>query len=139
MDFLKGRIDEIRVTEKTYSGDGEAEAMQRQINQYMGRMVTKEQLEKLKKQSGEIAGTEERAKEIEKTVEEQKEAAELDEQMLALMQLVDGITVSDGKISCRNEFIKMFAVKGEKSQNFGISVPAISKKMKEYLDNTPRH
>ena len=139
MDFLKGRIDEIRVTEKTYSGDGEAEAMQRQINQYMGRMVTKEQLDKLKKQSGEIAGTEERAKEIEKTVEEQKEAAELDEQMLALMQLVDGITVSDGKISCRSEFIKMFAVKGEKSQNFGISEPAVWKKMKEKLDNTPRH
>ncbi|MCH5266068.1 MAG: hypothetical protein J1F02_09225 [Lachnospiraceae bacterium] len=136
-DFLQGQLQEIQVTEKTYSGDNEAEALQQQVNQYMGRRVTKEQLSKLREQSQAVANTDTQAKEIEKTVEEQKELAELDEQLLVLMRLVDGISVARGKISCENEFIKMFATGAKKSQNFGITEPVVWEKMKGKLDDTP--
>ena len=46
MDFLTCGLNGIQVTDKVYLGDDEAKALQQEINRYMGRLVTKEQLQK---------------------------------------------------------------------------------------------
>lgn len=138
MDFMKGEIQKIQVTKKTYLGDQKAEPLQKEINQYMLRKVTKAQLEKWVKKSGDITKTEKQAEEIEETVKEEKEAAQLDKELLELMKLVDGISVSGGRVFCEDEFIKMFAVGEKKGQNFGVTESAVWEKMKPHLDSTPR-
>ena len=76
MDFLDGGIDDIQVKNKVYLGDNHAEALQKQIRSYMGRVVTKEQLQKVLHSSNDLKKVEKSAKNIETTVENQKKAAE---------------------------------------------------------------
>lgn len=137
MDFFRGQIQSIQVKNKVYLGDNQAEPLQEEITQCMARKVTGEQLKKLLKKSESVIQTEKQAEEIERTVEEEREAAKLDEQLLELMRLVDGISVSGGTITCEDEFIKMFATKEKKSQNFAVTENAVWKKMKDKLDDTP--
>lgn len=137
MDFFRGQIQGIRVTDKTYLGDNCAEPLQEEICQYMERKITGTKLKEFLQKSESVQKTEEQAKEIEETVEEERETAELDEQLLELIRLVDGITVSDGKISCEDTFIKMFATGEKKGQYFAVTENAVWEKMKDRLDDTP--
>lgn len=72
MDFLDGGIDDIQVKNKVYLGDNHAEPLQKQIRSYMGRVVTKEQLQKVLHSSNDLKKVEKSAKNIETTVENQK-------------------------------------------------------------------
>lgn len=137
MDFFRGQIQGVQIADKVYLGDNQAAALQKEINYYMTRKITKEQLEKFLKKSEKVLQTEKQAKEIEETVEEEREAAEMDKQFLELMRLVDGISVSDGGIRCEDEFIKMFATGEIKGQNFSITENKVWEKMKEKIDDTP--
>lgn len=138
MDFLTGELRQLEVTEKTYVGDREAAPLQEEIVQYMARSLTKKQLNKFLKKSEDVSTGEQTAKEIEDSVEEQKEEAELDEQLIELMKLIDGISVSSkGKVSCAKQFVKMFVVNEKKGQDFGITESLVWKKMKKRLDDTP--
>lgn len=139
MDFLRGEIHRITVTDKTYLGDHKAAALQQEINEFMSRKLAKDQLKKWLGQSAEAESADKEAEEIEDAVEQQREMAELDQQLLKLMKWIDGITVSDGTISCEDEFVKMFAVGEKKSQNFGVNESAVWKKMKKHLDDSPLH
>lgn len=136
MDFLEGGLEEVRVTNRIYLGDDGANALQKEINSYMGRVVTKKQLKKFLSQSKELEGIEEEAKEIEETVEQEEKAAEMDAELLELMELVDGISVSDGKVTCAEEFVKMFATGEKKGQNFGVTEGTVWKKMKPHIDDS---
>ena len=137
MDFLSGGIQQILVTDRTYLGDDGAAALQREINQYMLRRLTEKQLEKWQNESSDILQSQDTAGEIENTVEQQREMADLDGQLLKLMKWIDGITVSDGKIYCEKEFIKMFGTGEMKGQNFGVTTEAVWNKMKKHIDHTP--
>lgn len=139
MDFLAGGIRQIRVKDKTCLGDHGAAALQEEIGQYMLRRLTKKQLEKWQKKTSDLLRSQEAAEEIEETVDRQREAAELDAQLLKLMKWIDGITVSKGRVHCEKEFIKMFAAGEIKSQNFGIGTEVVWKKMKMHIDDTPRN
>ncbi len=138
MDFMEGSLTSLSLTDKVYVGDDGAAALQSEINQYMGRVVTKEQLQKLLSRFNKLTDLEDKAEEIEETVEKEQDVAELDEELLDLMKWIDGITVSDGKVSCEDEFIKMFCVKKKKSQNFGITEGVVWKQMKGNIDETTR-
>lgn len=138
MDFLEGSVMEIEAKQKIYAGDHGATALQKEINQYMGRIVTKEQVSKFLEDTKKLKHIEEDAQKIEETVKQEEQAAKLDVQLLKLMKLVDGISVSNGKISCETEFIKMFATKEKKGQNFGVTEGAVWKKMKPHIDDLPQ-
>lgn len=138
MDFLNGVIQKLQVTDKVYLGDEGAAALQTEIQASMLRRLTKKQLSKWLGRTTEITGTEGMAEDIEKTVDQQREAARLDRHLLRLMEWTDGITVTDGKVSCAGEFVKMFAVKEIKSQNFGITENVVWKRMKGKIDETPQ-
>ena len=138
MDFLDGGIDDIQVKNKVYLGDNHAEALQKQIRSYMGRVVTKEQLQKVLNSSNDLKKVEKSAKNIETTVENQKKAAECYTDLLELMRLVDGITVAGGTIICEQEFAKMFVTGECKGQNFGVTEGAVWKQMKKNLDQSTK-
>lgn len=137
-DFLSGHLTDLEVTHKTYLGDDKAAALQQEITDYMGREVTKEGLEKLLQKSSQLGKIEEKAKEIEQNVKEEKEEAKLDQQLLEFMKLVDGISVSDGKISCSRDFVKCFAVKEKRGENFSVTEAAVWNKMKKHIDESTR-
>lgn len=137
MDFLSGEIRQVKITDKTYLGDEGAAPLQKEINQYMLRRLTKKQLEKWRNKSSDVLQSQDTAEDIEDTVEQQREMAELDGQLLKLMKWIDGITVSNGRISCEKEFIKMFGTGQIKGQNFGVTTDAVWKKMKKHIDRTP--
>ena len=138
MDFLDGGIDDIQVKNKVYLGDNHAEALQKQIRSYMGRVVAKEQLQKVLHSSNDLKKVEKSAKNIETTVENQKKAAECYTDLLELMRLVDGITVTGGTIICEQEFVKMFVTGECKGQNFGVTEGAVWKQMKKNLDQSTK-
>ena len=137
-DFLAGHLTDLEVLHKTYLGDDKAAALQQEITDYMGREVTKEGLDKLLRQSSQFQTIEEKAKEIEQSVEEEKEEAKLDRQLLEFMEMVDGISVSDGKISCCKDFVKCFAIKEKRGENFSVTETAVWDKMKKYIDERTR-
>ncbi len=136
VSMLAGEISSIEVDNITYLGDDGAAALQKEINTYMSRKVTKDQLEKLLSQSQKLSEIESQAKEIEETVQEEKELAQLDVQVLELMKLIDGVTVVDGTPQCEPAFVKMFATEKVKGQNFSITEPAVWNVVKEKLDDT---
>lgn len=138
MDFLEGSLDGLEVMDPVYAGDNGAAALQKEINQYMGRILTKEQLSKFLSSSKKLADVEADAKEIEDTVHQEEEAAKLDLELLELMELMDGISVSDGEVSCQKEFVKMFATGEKKGQNFGVTEGIVWEKMKPHIDDSVR-
>ncbi len=137
LDFFQGELRRLSVSERVYVGDNGAEALQKEITEYMKRREIEKQWKKFTNKSKELSEQEKAASEIEKSVEEQKEEAELDEQLIELMELVDGITVSRGKISCGKEFIKMFVTGKKECQRFGITNAKVWEKMSPRLDDTP--
>lgn len=138
-NFLSGHFTGTMVKNKTYVGDYEALPLQKEITDYMGRVVTKETLEKWTEKSSQLKKVEDDAKKLEEQVETEKNEAKLDEKLLQLMKLVDGISVYDGKIYCASEFVKMFAVCEKKGQNFGITEGRVWEKMEKQLDTTPKN
>lgn len=137
-NFLPGHLTGVNVKKKTYLGDYEARALQEEITDYMGRVATKEALDKWRKKCSQLSHVDKDAKAIEHEVETEKKEAELDKQILQLMKLVDGISVYDGTIYCEAEFVKMFAVGEKKGQNFSVTEGSVWKKVKEKLDATPK-
>lgn len=133
-DFLNGHITDVNVKNKKYVGDNQAEALQTEICDYMGRIVTKESFQKMKKEISSVENIDKEAKQIEKTVEKEKEAAKFDQQLLRLMYLVDGISIRRGRVVCANNFIKVFATKKIESHYFSINDATVWKKIKPKLD-----
>ncbi len=139
MDFLKGQTEEISVADRVRIGDEKAEPLQREIRQMMLHTLTKKQLKSFLNKTSDITDTDSRARDIEKTVEREQEAAKVDQELLKLMKLVDGISVSEGKVKGSRTFIKMFVTKKKKPQNFGVTQKAVWDAMKPGLDETPLH
>lgn len=134
--MLSGEMNSVEVENITYLGDDGAEALQKEINTYMSRKVTKAQLEKVLTQSKKLGEIDSQAKEIEETIQEEKEVAQLDMQVLELMKLIDGVTVVNGVPRCENAFVKMFVTEKVQGQNFSITEPVVWNVVKEKLDDT---
>lgn len=139
MDFLKGELTSLEVKEKTLVGDHKAEPLMREIVAYMERFATTEGLQKLMKKIGKFSEAEEQADQIEESVEEEREDKKLDDRIVRLMNLVDGIRISDsGKVTGTSWFAKKYAVKKDfDGADFGIQEATIWKAMKPKINKTP--
>lgn len=133
-DFLAGHLTSLDVIDKAYAGDNKAAALRQEITDYMGREVTKESLDKLLGKSSQLQNIEDEAKKMEETVEKEKEEAKMDRQLLELIRLVDGISVTNGKVSCCSDFVKCFATREKKGQNFSVTESVVWEKMKPQVD-----
>ena len=139
LDFLKGELTGLEITKKTRVGENGAEALSKEINAYMERFVTPDMLQKLMKKAGSLSDAESQAEEIERTVDEEREDKKLDERIVRLMRLVDGIRISSsGKVSGEDYFAKKFAVREDyKGEDFGIQEATIWKAMKPHINKNP--
>lgn len=137
-DFLAGHLTDLQIMEKTYIGDYEAAPLQEEIVEYRKRVATKDSIDKLLKKKTELQGIDQETERLEQEVKRQKEEAKQDQQVLELMKLVDGISVKNGRIHCRENFAKCFAVKEVKGQNYSVSEVSVWKKMKSKIDVTPQ-
>ena len=138
MSFLSGNIEELKVKDKILAGDDEAKPLQKEINAYMQREITTELLSKTLGKLGMMKNTEEDAKQLEETVEKEKEDTKLDKHIVKLMYLVDGVKVSKGRISTTRDLAKKFGQKKVlKGEDFGVMKQAVWTKMKKNINKTP--
>ena len=138
-DFLKGELSSLNISEKTYVGDDEAEPLAKEIREYMKRFVTSEGLKKLLGKVGQLSDVEDKAEQIEQTVEKEREDTKLDERILRLMLLVDGVRISkNGSVSCDSNFAKKYAtVKDYSGADFGIREAEVWKSVKRQINKNP--
>lgn len=139
LDFLGGELESLQVAKKTLAGDEGAEALQKEITAYMERYVTGNMLKKFLKKMSLFSGSEEKAEQIEKTVDEEKEDKKLDERILRLMQLVDGVRISrSGSVSVGEYFAKKFTTKKEfTGSDFGVQEATVWNAMKRRINSSP--
>lgn len=132
MDFLGGELTGVSVTDKTFAGDDKAKGLMDEITAYMERQMVGDGLGKLLKKFTKFGDADADAEQIEKTVDEQKEDKRLDERILRLMRLVDGVRVSArGGISVGSYFAKKFAtVKDFNGADFGVLDGTVWRAMK---------
>ena len=138
MDFLDGGIDDIQVKNKVYLGDNHAEPLQKADSLLHGTCCHKGTVTK---GVTFIKRFEKRWKSPQKYRDDggkSKKAAECYTDLLELMRLVDGITVTGGTIICEQEFVKMFVTGECKGQNFGVTEGAVWKQMKKNLDHSTK-
>ena len=138
-DFLKGELTSLEVKNRTLAGDRGAEALMQEIVVYMERYVAADGLGKLMKKMGKLSEAEGQAEQIENNVDEEREDKKLDDRIVRMMHLVDGIRISSsGKVSADTYFAKKFAVKEDyKGVDFGIQEATIWKAMKPRINKTP--
>lgn len=137
MDLLMGTFREIAVTEKFCAGDNGGEAIGNQITAYMEKTLAKKALEKYKKKKEVMQTSEKEAEKMDELVKEQEETAKLYKTLSSLIKLVDGISVSNGNISCEDNFVKSFCCKKEpEGIDYGITEISVWKKMKKNLDDS---
>lgn len=138
MNFFRGAFRNIQIKEKVSAGDNGAEPLAKEITAYMERRLPRNLLTKFTDTTENLQETERQAKEIEETVEEQRENASLDDLLLELMKLVDGISVSGGKVRCEPCFVKSFSTKKKlEGKEFGVTEAKVFQKMKPKIDTTP--
>ena len=138
-DFLSGELKEISVTDRTRVGDDEAEPLQKEINEYMKREAVSDTLTNFLNKTKKFSDIETQAEQIEDTVKEQKEDTKLDNLVLRLMYLVDGVHITKkGKISVAESFAKKFAtVKDYTGSDFGVWQSTVWNKIKSKINSTP--
>ncbi len=138
-DFLKGEMTGLEVTGKTYVGDDKARALMQEIITYMERHLTGGMLNKLMKKLGKFSSAEEDAKQIEKTVDEEREDKKLDDHIVRLMYLVDGVRISSsGNVKTQAYFVKKFSTETDYTgADFGIMEGKVWNEVKKHIDETP--
>lgn len=130
-DLYDGVLGDVKIDEKTYIGDDGADAMKRQISSFMKRQLASEAVEKFRQKVRPTETMEGKAGEIEKKVEEEKQAAQLDSNLLELMKLIDGAVCSNGTITGEKYFMKMFCTGKKRPEAFGISETVVWNAIRE--------
>lgn len=134
-DLYDGALTDVTTEQKKYMGDDGGAELKRQITDYMKRSITSDALDKFRGEMKPVEGIGDSASEIDKKAKEEKEAAELDERLLELMECIDGVKYSDGTISGNTYFVKMFYCGECRAEDFGITEASVWKVIKKHLVN----
>lgn len=138
MDMLQGVFNEISVQERYCAGDDGAAAVGKEITAYMKNGIARDALDKFQKKRDQVQKGETVAADIDETAQKQEELAGLDDLLLDLIKLVDGIVVNNGNIRCENDFMKCFSRREDpQGKDYGIQEAVVWKKIKDKLDTTP--
>lgn len=130
-DLYAGTLTDVKVDAKRYVGDDGCEAMKEQICTYMKRRLAADVFDKFRGKAKPAESLERTAGELEKKAEEEKEAAKWNTTLLELMKLVDGVSCSDGKITGRKYFVKMFCSGEKRRESLGIAEESVWGAIKE--------
>lgn len=132
-DLFDLALTDLAVNEKIYAGDQDCQAIKRQITSYMKRAITADAFKQFQKAvtSAESLGSS--AVELEHKAEEEKQAAELDTKLLTLMELIDGVSVSEGGVHGKKYFVKMFCTGEKKAESLGITEASVWKAVQGHI------
>lgn len=124
MDLYGARLQEVAVKNKRYIAENGGAALQEQIAAYMKRSVASDAIKKFLGKTEELGTLEESAAEIDDKVKEEKETAEENQSVLALMKLIDGVDCTGSGVRGQTYFVKMFHHGKKMPERFGITEPA---------------
>lgn len=132
-DLFDLALTDLSVEGKTYAGDQDCRVLKEQITSYMKRSIAADAFRKFKEgvSSAESLGSS--AAGLEQKAEEEKQAAELDTKVLALMELIDGVSVSEGRVQGKNYFVKMFCTGEKRAENLGITEASVWEAVREHV------
>lgn len=125
LDFYDGVLNDVAIGNERYAGDEGAAALQEQITEYMKRSLASDAIEKILGQTKQLDGLSKTAEEIDRKVEEEREAAEGAQGVLELMRLIDGVDCSGSRIKGQGVFVKMFFSGNKEAARFGIAEPMV--------------
>ena len=125
LDLYDGVLNEVLVKNKRYIGENGGTALQEQITAYMKRSVAADAIQKFLGKTNDLDTLAESAEEIDDKVKEEKEAAEENQNVLALMRLIDGVDCSGGTVKGQEYFVKMFHHGKKQPERFGMTEPVV--------------
>lgn len=125
MNLYDGMLQDVAVDELRYVGDEKAAALQEQITAYMRKCVAADVIEALLGKTKEMEGISSSAEKIDRKLQEEKDAADQSKKVLQLMEYIDGVDCSDGKVKGHTYFVKMFTHGKRQPERFGITEPAV--------------
>lgn len=125
LDLYDGVLNEVLVKNKRYIGEDGGAALQEQITAYMKRSVAADTIQDFLGKTSGLESLSESAEEIDNKVKEEKEAAEENQNVLALMRLIDGVDCSGGTVDGQQYFVKMFHHGKKQPERFGITEPVV--------------
>ncbi len=135
LDLYDGMLSQVQVKEKQYIGENGGEALQQQIKNYMESHLVQEVIQQGLHRQKQTQKVEDAAEEIDAQVKEEKKAAQASQQLLKLMELVDGVSCHNGKIKGKSDFAKMFYEGKKEPQKLGITEDAVWNKIKDNMVN----
>lgn len=132
-DLFDLTMTDLDVKRKMYVGDQDCQALKDQITSYMKRIMAAEAFKQFQKSVKATESLESSAAGLEQKVEEEKQAAELDSKLLTLMELIDGVSVSEGKIQGKKYFAKMFCTEEKRAESLGITEASVWEAVGEHV------
>lgn len=132
-DLFDLALTDLAVEGKTYAGDQDCLALKEQITSYMKRVIAVDAFKQFQKDMASAESLGSSADGLEQKAEEEKQAAELDTKLLTLMELIDGISVSEGGVHGKKYFVKMFCTGEKRAENLGITEASVWKVVQEHI------
>ena len=132
-DLFDLALTDLAVEGKTYAGDQDCRALKEQITSYMKRVIAVDAFKQFQKDMASAESLGSSADGLEQKAEKEKQAAELDTKLLTLMELIDGISVSEGGVHGKKYFVKMFCTGEKRAENLGITEASVWKVVQEHI------
>ncbi len=132
-DLFDLALTDLAVEGKTYAGDQDCRALKEQITSYMKRVIAVDAFKQFQKNMASAESLGSSADGLEQKAEAEKQAAELDTKLLTLMELIDGISVSEGGVHGKKYFVKMFCTGEKRAENLGITEASVWKVVQEHI------
>ncbi len=132
-DLFDLALTDLVVEGKTYAGDQDCRALKEQITSYMKRVIAADAFKVFQKAMASAKSLGSSADGLEQKAKEEKQAAELDTKLLTLMELIDGVSVSEGGVHGKKYFVKMFCTSEKRAESLGITEASVWKAVQEHI------
>ncbi len=132
-DLFDLALTDLVVEGKTYVGDRDCRVLKEQITSYMKRVIAADSFKVFQETVTSVESLGSSADGLEQKAEEEKKAAELDTKLLTLMELIDGVSVSEGRVYGKKYFVKMFCTGEKRAESLGITEASVWKAVQEHI------
>ncbi len=132
-DLFDLAMTDLAVEGKTYTGDQGCRALKRQITSYMKRVIAADAFKQFQKGVSLVESLGSSAAGLEQKAEEEKQAAELNNKLLSLMELIDGVSVLESGVQGKKHFVKMFCTGEKRAESLGITEASVWKAIQEHV------
>lgn len=136
-DVLKVWPACIEIQEKEYAAKKEVKNVKEQMTESIKYVLSESAIESIlaanKKVSGNSEQVNDTLNQVKEGIDSSKNAAVLEEKVLKLLELVEGIKIASGKVTCTGTFVKMGIFGKVNSVNAGIASDIVWEKVNPYM------